>query len=53
MQILIAFITLVLHIIFYFRIISKTENTGSTGSTENIENTEKGSINRKKHKGDL
>ena len=35
MQILIAFITLVLHIIFYFMIISRTENTESTESTEN------------------
>lgn len=43
----VAFNALVLYIIFYFMIVSKIENT------ENTENTEKGSINRKKRKGDL
>ena len=38
MHALMAFITLVLHIIFYFMIISRTENTESTESTESIEN---------------
>ena len=52
----VVFNALVLYIIFYFMVVSKTENTESTESTEsteNTENTEKGSINRKKCKGDL
>ena len=48
MQILIAFITLVLHIIFYFMIISRTESTENTENTENTESTE--NTENRKHK---
>lgn len=48
MQILIAFITLVLHIIFYFMIISRTENTENTENTESTESTE--NTENRKHK---
>ena len=61
MQILRAFIVLVLYIIFYFMIVSKTESKTENKTSRkynackkyNRHNHRKHNINRKKHKGDL
>ena len=57
MRVLIIFIALVLYIIFYFMIVSKTEKQGdrkyNACKKYNRHSYKKHSINRKKCKGDL